>query len=527
LFLSRVAATFQLKVFAAVTLIAVSSAVCWAQTPPTPSVAIPVIVTDQKGEPVSGLTEKNFSLERAQKTDKIAAVKEVKTSNSELRRYPPSGLKATNIFKTEDQSARRVFLLVVDEPHLEMPQVQRFALRKETVSALVKALRAGEQGGLASYDGSAITIVHDFASPPDLLFAAVNKLGAAEVPNADSQQVPAISGPRPEGFDAEFDRLTKFLQGPPIGATLYSGCRVPIKICPTYKGFGIEPLRAMESLSHVLAGVPGNKALIWITSYPTYRLSAKNGTVKSLFDPISAREAEKVRAAERTLIAISPDVQEQGESLTVFRTLSIAGVSVYPVRVGGIPRLASKAGGDSTPGLLGDRAYPKKPERTVQVGSSECPIQPPGTDVIGLGPSRGCVDPLTAGLHGYGESLSDRESLSHGESLPVRDERLERLDATLSRLADFTGGHFDPYRLDVWEALSDTQRRMADYYSIEVTPRDSMSTTVIRVGAKHNVSEAASPRLHELQFRPLLPRKNKVIFLSYSRVICPRREFLW
>jgi hypothetical protein len=66
LFLSRVAATFQLKVFAAVTLIAVSSAVCWAQTPPTPSVAIPVIVTDQKGEPVSGLTEKNFSLERAQ-----------------------------------------------------------------------------------------------------------------------------------------------------------------------------------------------------------------------------------------------------------------------------------------------------------------------------------------------------------------------------------------------------------------------------------------------------------------------------
>jgi VWFA-related protein len=222
-------------------------------------VIVPAIVTDRSGKHVSGLAKEDFTVLENGAAQKIATFDEMKASALPVRRTAPQDGIFTNIM-TGSPEPRRLNIIVLDLVNTAFSD-QAYA-RSQILKFLNTAVESNELTALLTFNRSGVRVVHDFTTDPQILAAALKKLRG---------EIHMMAGEN-EGAEAEanagvIDVNAVANEASSIDAMM-SGMEA--QSAQMMRQFAtLSTLDAFNSISAAYAGVPGRKALIWVTgSFP-------------------------------------------------------------------------------------------------------------------------------------------------------------------------------------------------------------------------------------------------------------------
>jgi VWFA-related protein len=239
----------------------------------TELVLIPTLVTDKSGAHVSGLKKEDFTVHENGSERAIAIFEEI-TSDPHMSR-PRNPNEFTN--SPVGGSTRRITLIVLD--FINTPFMDQAFLRNELLKYLSQSLDRREPTGLFALDRSGIHVIHDFASDPGVLMAALHKVrgDATQVVDTPEDMEMMTGSASPEGsaggigtsggskggrpFSAaavanqiqqEADRMQTMIED---AALNFQSLQQRLAITYTLQG--------MQQVAQALVGFPGRKSLIW------------------------------------------------------------------------------------------------------------------------------------------------------------------------------------------------------------------------------------------------------------------------
>lgn len=265
-------------------------------------VLVPVIVHDRSGNHVHGLKQDDFTVEENGAAQKVSLFEEV-NSATDMRLKRAS--IAPGIFTNTLQMTGNAPAAAPPAPHINIVVLdaintafadQAYA-RKHLLSFLEKSIGRNEMTTLLVMGRGGIKVVHDFTTDPSVLIAALGKVRGSTDMMAGENTDALITGADAQAMvAAESDDIQAFLEA--------SSARV------MQEQAILGTLDGLTAIAESYRGVPGRKALIWVTgSFPF--LVEKPG------DPPSARGfADEMERA--------------------FKLLSDANIAVYPVDARGL-----------------------------------------------------------------------------------------------------------------------------------------------------------------------------------------------
>ena len=240
----------------------------------TELVLIPTLVTDKAGAHISGLKKEDFKILENGSERQISSFEEITSDPHRLsRRTNPDEFSNA---VTGGGTTRRVTLIVLDLLNTAFTD-QAFA-RKELLKYLSQSVDRREPTGLYTLDRSGIHIVHDFATDPAVLVAALHKVRGDSTQMVDTaEDMEALTGTAtPEGSAGVSDTGSASGGTPGSAAAMASAIQQEAnrmqgmledsalnfqsfqqRLAITYT------LEAMQQLAQSLAGFPGRKSLIW------------------------------------------------------------------------------------------------------------------------------------------------------------------------------------------------------------------------------------------------------------------------
>ncbi|HWR17406.1 MAG TPA: VWA domain-containing protein [Terriglobales bacterium] len=270
----------------------------------TELVLVPVVVHDGNGGHVPGLTANQFELLDNNKSRSLKVFEEVKpevSTTNALRNDREFGN-----YVLDQKSARRVTIIVLDV--LNTPRLEQLRARNAVIRYLKDHVSNTEPTSLMVLSRNGLRQIHGFSTNMEVLARSV-KQAKSELSNADV-------GP--------------FAQSESLGETggLFSEVQALDQIVADKVNKGYESLKQRESINitsaafEVIAraytGVPGRKALLWVTGgfeLPLSRSPIRADTMVSY---------ENFEYEDRTRL-------EQA-----WRGLASANISVYPIDIIGM-----------------------------------------------------------------------------------------------------------------------------------------------------------------------------------------------
>lgn len=267
----------------------------------TELVLVPVIVTDRSGAHMSNLTKDDFTVLENGVAQKVATFEEVKATAAPMKRVAGPAGEFSNIAGVATQP-RRVNIIVLDV--VNTPFTDQAYARQSLIKYLAQSVNSGDLTTLLTFSRGGIHIVHDFTTDPAVLVAALKKVrGQADVmasENADA--IVADTMADPAAVQSESADISAFLTHADAVSAQF---QQQIAIQAT--------LDAFDAIANAYAGVPGRKALIWMTgSFPI-----------DLPKPGDIHAGQFMDATQRA-----------------FEKLNNANISVYPVDARGLVTLA-------------------------------------------------------------------------------------------------------------------------------------------------------------------------------------------
>jgi VWFA-related protein len=220
----------------------------------TRMVQLSVVVTDKKGQPVTGLKKENFKIFDENAPQDIVFLTEASPATPQVTEAAAHALPKnafTNRFdlKGEDPGAVTIILFDVENT---APEDQTY-LRKQIMS-LLRALKP--QDHIAIYAlTSQLLVLHDFTQDDSALVEAVEKFAPRE------QLV----------FDASLATKIQFV-GPATGATS-AGANLGQALEQPNQQIGNQYLKmrmetttnAMKAIAQHVSAIPGRKSLLWVS----------------------------------------------------------------------------------------------------------------------------------------------------------------------------------------------------------------------------------------------------------------------
>lgn len=213
-------------------------------------VQVSVVVTDEKGQPVTGLKKDDFAVLDESKPQQIAFFSEAgPTPAVALASLPPNVF--TNRFDLRGQDPGAVTIILFDAENTATED--QFYLRKQ-VMELLRSLKS--QDHVAIYGlTTQLLILHDFTQDDSALVDAVNKFAPREL----------------LAFDASLATKITFV-GPATGATgpwqnLDQVLETPNRqMANQYLKMRMETTtEALKAIANHVAAIPGRKSLLWVS----------------------------------------------------------------------------------------------------------------------------------------------------------------------------------------------------------------------------------------------------------------------
>jgi VWFA-related protein len=241
----------------------------------TELVLIPTLVTDKAGAHITGLKKEDFTVLENGSARPISTFEEITSAPSLLSRptHPDEFSNAV----TDGGSTRRVTLIVLDLLNTSFTD-QAYA-RKELLTYLLQSVDRREPTGLYLLDRAGIHVVHDFATAPGVLVAALRKVrGDASQMVDTAEDMEALTGTAtPEGSAGADDSSGGSGGGKPgsaaatASAVQQEASRMQAMLEDAVLNFQsfqqrlaiTYTLEAMQQVAQALGGFPGRKSLIW------------------------------------------------------------------------------------------------------------------------------------------------------------------------------------------------------------------------------------------------------------------------
>lgn len=283
-----------------------------SETPPvfrsrSQMVLVPVVVKDHQGNHVSGLASADFIVKENGIERKLAICDEVKTSDERILRAKRQRDLSTFSNVQPGQPARRIVILALDA--INTPFAAQANARKQLLKYLSNSVDPNALVSLLMIKRGGVKVIHDFTTDSAVLSAALKKVRGAK---ADVETIDQIT---PEESDpalqAEVDDLTAFEQGETDAIAEQKRMAI------------LDTLGAMQQIAQRYMGVPGRKALVWVTAGFPFSI---NGS-----DALMTGRASATAGLDDLL-------PEYEHAWTLFNAANIA---VYPVDVRGLENPAS------------------------------------------------------------------------------------------------------------------------------------------------------------------------------------------
>jgi VWFA-related protein len=298
-------------------------------------VRVTVSATDQAGAPILNLTKPDFTVQENSKPRAITTFAGPATKTAAPPQLQPNEFSNLPDFR-ETSGAIFVVFDTIDTRYLD----ERDA-RAEVLKFMGKAAQAKHAVTLGILSEKGLYIYHDYRSGSDVLLAALAKAGLGGM-----KGVATPTGVNDAEVAAEAARLTAFNKGDRSNATPDTQLLRP----------SVDlPLIMFQDIGFAAAGLPGRKALVWVTNAVPFDIDPKSMQFKS---PMVTSRGAAVGgstgnintggASAGVAAGGSKDMLTDSEKKRIapiwrhsMRALFDGGVAVYPMEVRGSAASAS------------------------------------------------------------------------------------------------------------------------------------------------------------------------------------------
>jgi VWFA-related protein len=291
----------------------------------TELVLIPTLVTDKSGNHITGLKKEDFRVLENGAEQKIATFEEVTSDTHRLSR-PRNPNEFSNSLAS-GPSARRMTLIVLDL--INTPFLDQANARKDLLKYLTQSVDQREPTALYTLTRSGIHVIHDFATDPRVLVAALHRVKGDTKQIVDSpEEVETVTGSAspdgsagvdPSAVQTEAQRIQTMMEDSELNFQSFQQ-----RLAITYT------LQAMQQVALALAGYPGRKSLIWASG--GFPFSVSDNTM------------QLAPAGRDSLIDVLPMYER------TWQLLNDAQIALYPVDVKGLQVSTTPSGTIRNPG---------------------------------------------------------------------------------------------------------------------------------------------------------------------------------
>jgi VWFA-related protein len=288
-------------------------------------VLIPTLVTDKSGNHISGLKKEDFRVLENGAEQKIATFEEITSDTHRFSR--PMNPKEFSNSLAGGPSARRMTLIVLDL--INTPFSDQAYARKDLLKYLTQSVDQREPTALYTLTRSGIHVIHDFATDPRVLVAALHKVKGDTSQIVDSpEDVEAMTGSAspdgsagvdPGAVQSEAQRIQTMMEDSELNFQSFQQ-----RLAITYT------LQAMQQVAQALAGFPGRKSLIWASG--GFPFSVSDNTM------------QLAPAGRDSLVDVLPMYEH------TWQLLNDAQIALYPVDVRGLQVSTSPGAAIRNPG---------------------------------------------------------------------------------------------------------------------------------------------------------------------------------
>ena len=289
-------------------------------------VLVDVVVTDKKGQPITGLKAEDFTVEENGKKQKISVFVLPGTANGPKPAPAPAGILSNHPENVGPAGVPTVLMLDA----LNSPFKDQAYARSQMLKYVVEQSQPGQLMAVVGLTDR-LHVLQQFTSDPQILLTAIKNYRPQEQ-ILQASPPPAVGETPDAGLRAGGAALMTIEVGQQVAS--FSNLQV---------GYDLErrtliTIEAMRSLSRMLGGLQGRKTVVWLTADLPFDLIPENRNITDAElaadlphmgnQPVSVRGAGAVASQERELHGQAiKDAEAQ---------LASAGIVIYPVDVRGL-----------------------------------------------------------------------------------------------------------------------------------------------------------------------------------------------
>src|SRR5208337_1817432 len=289
-------------------------------------VLVDVVVTDKKGQPITGLKAEDFTVEENGKKQKISVFVLPGTANGPKPAPAPAGILTNHPENVGPAGVPTVLMLDA----LNSPFKDQAYARSQMLKYVVEQSQPGQLMAVVGLTDR-LHVLQQFTSDPQILLTAIKNYRPQEQ-ILQASPPPAVGETPDAGLRAGGAALMTIEVGQQVAS--FSNLQV---------GYDLErrtliTIEAMRSLSRMLGGLQGRKTVVWLTADLPFDLIPENRNITDAElaadlphmgnQPVSVRGAGAVASQERELHGQAiKDAEAQ---------LASAGIVIYPVDVRGL-----------------------------------------------------------------------------------------------------------------------------------------------------------------------------------------------
>lgn len=317
-------------------------------------VVVDVVVTDKKGQPVTGLKAEDFTLEENGRKQKVSIFVPPGVTNRTASTPPPPGVLSNLPENVSPAGVPTVLLLdAANSPFKD----QAYA-RSQMLKYVVEQGKSGRPMAVITQTDQ-LRVLQQFTSDPQVLITAIKNLKPQEQilqPGAPAPESHGVAdGPRGGASGALTESVASAMAAAQAFADLQVGYNLERRTLIT--------IESMKALSRMLGGLPGRKNVVWLTASLPFDLIPEDRTMTDaelLADlPGQGRERSVQVNAAGSMAAQQRQLHGQ-EIREAEAQLATANIAIYPVDlhglVSGMENSAASGGSVFSDTAVSDRA---------------------------------------------------------------------------------------------------------------------------------------------------------------------------
>ena len=299
-------------------------------------VVVDVVVTDKKGQPITGLKPEDFTLEENGKKQKIAvftAPGAASAAAATQASAPPGVL--SNHPEDVGPKAGVVTVLLLDAANSSFKD-QAYA-RSQMLKYVVEQGQSGHTMAVLTLSDR-LRVLQQFTSDPQILREAIKKVRPEQPILQPGAPVPESHGIANSGLDRSDGG------GGAVNLSIATAQSAAQGFADIQVGFNLErrtqiTVEAMRSLARILGGLPGRKNVVWLTSSLPFDLipEDRNMTDAELQADLPGQGRQRSVSVNAAGAYASESRQLYGGEIKAAEAdLASANIAIYPVDLTGL-----------------------------------------------------------------------------------------------------------------------------------------------------------------------------------------------